>query len=149
MVVGLYVLAGHLGPKSCWDVLKFRPASHFSVLFIILSLCFSTVKSCAKVNTLTNNLTEYSKLLTLVCEYKNICRYLNKYFYTARAGQKNQSQKNKGSVPYINVVYWCVSDEEDEDAAIGHRLPRSLGELYPPAIHFTCSHLLSHFLLRA
>lgn len=52
------------------------------------------------------------------------------------------------AVSDINVIYWCLLDEEDEAAAIGHRMPRSLGELFPPVIHFTCPHLLLHARMR-
>lgn len=72
------------------------------------------------------------------------------YFYSARVGQKNQTQKTPTpAVPYINVVHWCLSDEDDDAAAISHRLPRSLSESHPPVVHFMRSHLLSHLLLRA
>lgn len=73
MVVGLYPLAGPLGdlsrvgssPKMGLDGLKFHHRLIALHHFNSPSLLY-TAKSCAKVNTHTNHLTEYSKLLTLL-----------------------------------------------------------------------------------
>lgn len=101
MVVGLYPFAGPLGdlsrvgssPKSCWDGLKIHHRLIVLHHFNSLSLLY-TAKSCAKVNTHTNRLTEYRKLLTLLCEYKELCRYLWKYFLRCKGGREKSDPDN-------------------------------------------------------